>query len=138
MSYNTSFGKTVLVVDDSPEFREMVCEMLESEGYDVTSFFGSLPEIEKMIFGQDWDLIILDHNLGLEKTGLEILSRMRFRELKTPLIIFSGNTDFGGADLELLVRLYHGHFLLKPATAAMLLDQVQIAITARPPVMLEA
>lgn len=80
--------KKVLIIDDDKELCEELADLLESEGYEVTSASDSLRG-EAMTRCLDYDAIILDSKMP-SVTGLDILERMKAESVKKKVIMVSG------------------------------------------------
>ncbi len=81
-------AKRILVINDTQEILELFHEMLSEEGYDVVLYsqaIQDMSEIERI----KPDLIIVDYIMGGEKSGLQMVQKLRMRRAtaKIPLII---------------------------------------------------
>ena len=77
----------ILIVDDNPELRAMLGEVLERLGYSVQSMARAKEALAAMERG-DVDLCLLDLNMpGV--SGFEILKLIRRRHLPIPIIVVS-------------------------------------------------
>ena len=80
----------ILVIDDEPLIADLVCTVLEDEGYHLTclsSAEAALAEIE----GQDnFDALITDIDLGGSVDGFELARRARAHRPDTMVIYISG------------------------------------------------
>jgi two-component system, response regulator, stage 0 sporulation protein F len=66
---------SVLVVDDDPEMRALVLDVLRNEGYDVAEArTGS--EAVQTLWGRSFDVVLMDKNLP-GPSGLELLPELR-------------------------------------------------------------
>jgi len=84
-------ARSVLVIDDDPDFNFAVSAQLEHEGYDVRSAY-SASEGRQAIAGHRPDLVLLDIKMETETAGLDLLNALRSdpatRDL--PIVIVSG------------------------------------------------
>lgn len=55
-------GAYIIVVDDEPDMRELLCEFLETKGYRVAEASGAA-EFRKMLDEEEPDLVLLDVNM---------------------------------------------------------------------------
>ncbi len=81
-------AKRILVINDTQEILELFHEMLSEEGYDVVLYsqaIQDMSEIERI----KPDLIIVDYIMGGEKSGWQMVQKLRMRRAtaKIPLII---------------------------------------------------
>lgn len=116
--------KTVLVIEDEPTLSRLLSYNLTQEGYEVTvaEHGGSGLQVA---MEHSFDLIILDIMLpGLN--GFEILSKLRDRGNKTPVIILTARN----AENEVVQGLKHGadDYMTKPFGVAELLARVSAVL----------
>ncbi len=84
-------GGCILVVDDDPDFCQGLCEVLESEGYDVVSALS----FADALTATTWfpaDVAILDFNLGAE-TGLDLIAPLKEALPDIVPILSTASTD---------------------------------------------
>lgn len=83
----------VLVVDDDAVDRMAVRRALESGGHGaVTQEADSVNDARRHLASKPYDLVVLDYDLP-GGTGLEVLRWMRRSELKSPVLILTGQAD---------------------------------------------
>lgn len=84
--------RTVLLIDDSPFFRNMLSPLLSVAGYDVTSLESPLRALELMEKGQKFDIIISDIEMP-EMSGFEFAARIRTSGpwANTPMVALSSH-----------------------------------------------
>lgn len=106
--------RKILIVDDEPEFIEIVREYLAHAGYSVDGSQNAF-EAEKMINTHSYDVILSDiHMPG--KSGLKMLEDLTATNKSLPPFLFvSGNADV--AILEKATRLGAADVIQKPFTA---------------------
>ena len=117
----------ILVVDDEPDIRRLVCEMLEDEGYQVTMAedAAAARELKK---SNAPDLILLDIWMP-DTDGITLLKEWVAEEpLLCPVIMMSGHGSVEAA-VE-ATRLGAYDFLEKPLSLAKLLLIVERALEA--------
>ncbi|OGC82724.1 MAG: hypothetical protein A2788_00320 [Candidatus Abawacabacteria bacterium RIFCSPHIGHO2_01_FULL_46_8] len=94
---NIIVGKHILVVDQDKVIREVIGDRLTSQEAKVTgiaSVRDALPELDQ----HNFHLVITDLYRGEEITGLDLLSCIRTRGLRIPIILISD--DFRQEDLS--------------------------------------
>jgi len=85
---------TVLVVDDDADVRRSLADSLDALGYQVVEAEHGQAGLEALARDPAPDVMILDFAMpGL--TGVEILKRVRLKDLNTPVIIISGKVKIG-------------------------------------------
>jgi DNA-binding NtrC family response regulator len=90
----TTFGETILVVDDDPYIQEALGDRLESLGYQVTRASDGKQALE-CIDHQDPQMVFLDIEMPGMK-GLDVLREIRAREKEFPVVMI---TAYGSVDL---------------------------------------
>lgn len=82
----------VLLVDDSPFFRNMLTPLLSMAGYDVTSFERAVDALELCERGANFDIIVSDIEMP-EMDGFEFAQKLRGEEKwkDTPLVALSSH-----------------------------------------------
>jgi CheY-like chemotaxis protein len=112
----------VLVIDDEPGIRAILCNALESAGHEVVAFAEGGGAIEHVI-EEPADLLITDIFMP-DVEGLETIREIRRLRPDMPIIAISG-IDFEGADyLEFARKFGAVATLRKPFWPADLLDLV--------------
>ena len=117
----------ILVVDDEPEIRRLVKEILEDESYVVAtaeSVADAVAEVEKGVP----DLILLDIWMP-ETDGMELLKQWALAgALPCPIVMMSGHGNIETAVEALRLGAYD--FIEKPVSMAKLLVTIQRALQA--------
>lgn len=117
----------ILVVDDEPDSRKCIVDLLESEGYAVLSCgnaLDALKEIEK----DPPDLIVSDVRMP-DIDGLELLEKARYLSPATRVILI---TAYDGPASEIQILEKGADALLrKPFTTAQILEAVKEALAHR-------
>ena len=112
----------VLVIDDDPDVRSMMCAVLEDAGHDVTAFANGGGAIQH-VRQEPADLLITDIFMP-DVEGLETIREIRRLRPDLPIIAISG-VDFEGADYLGVARKFGaGATLRKPFWPADLLEVV--------------
>lgn len=114
--------KTILVVDDEPEVRDLVCEVLDSAGYSVMSA-ATGREALRLVREQNCDLVLLDIMMpGLSGVIVAELLAQDPNTRDLPVIFLSAI----GRDPGLVRTLPNGYRLMsKPFELDHLLDEVE-------------
>jgi signal transduction histidine kinase len=83
--------KIILLIDDEVMLRDLLAEMLESNGYNVIKV-GSGSEALRILTEEiKADLVIVDFNMP-DMNGLETVQKIRGLNFKMPIILSSGST----------------------------------------------
>jgi CheY-like chemotaxis protein/tRNA A-37 threonylcarbamoyl transferase component Bud32 len=117
----TLAAKTVLVVDDEPEIRELVSNSLSELGY-VCTTAGDGQEAQDFVAAGSFDLVVTDIRMP-RKGGIELIRWIRNHYPQMPVIVMSGYADFETA--REAIRLGVSDYLSKPFES---LREVQAAV----------
>jgi CheY-like chemotaxis protein len=111
----------VLVVDDDEESRDLLCEVLEANGYAVEAVEDGLAAQEALSRDGKYRIVIADLRMPKE-TGLELIQNLRKQNSKHEIILMS---SFISAAERKLARELGAHALLeKPFRLSDLLETV--------------
>lgn len=117
-------SKRILVIEDEPEFRGVLADVLEQEGYQVRDQPLLATAIGEALTGE-FDLITLDLRLP-QIDGLEVAALFRRSDLQTPVLVMSGYlTD---RISEKLQELGIHHIVPKPLSVGQILHAVDAAL----------
>ena len=112
--------RRALVVDDSRQMLDVLCEMIVDEGYDITRAPDGAAALKALSSGH-FELVITDLHMG-QVSGVDILRRAKELCPATVVIIVTGNACIDPA-LD-AVRYGVDGYLLKPFTMADLLESI--------------
>lgn len=126
-AHMTAPGIDILLVEDDPDTRANLCDILELDGYTV-GVAGSAQEARDL---NDWDqirVIILDRRLP-DATAEELLPEIRARAPRTDVIVVTGYGDMEST----VVALQHGaaDYIIKPVNPDMLRKSVERILERR-------
>ena len=121
----------ILVVDDDPESRDLLCEVLEANGYQqVEAVADGLAAREALARDDDCPIIIADLHMPNE-SGLDLLRNLRKQNAKHQMVLMS---SFISTTERKLARDLGAYALLdKPFRLSELL-QVVSQLTERDPI----
>lgn len=121
----------ILIVDDEPDMRLAVKNVLKLRGYDVLEA-GDGPTALDMLAREDISLVLLDVRLpGMD--GVEVLEKARRIKNDVPVVMISGYGHIQSA--VDVMKLGASEYLQKPFENAQLVSTVQkFAAQKRPPV----
>ena len=83
-------GARILVVDDEPLIADLVCTVLEEEGYQLVCLSSARDALAQIEGRDDFDGIITDIDLGGPVDGFEIARRARAHRPDAAVIYISG------------------------------------------------
>jgi len=118
----------ILLIDDDEALSELLCEYLESEGFNCTPAFNGTDGLEQA--QSEFDLIILDIMLpGM--TGIEVLKTLRQKGNQTPILMLTAKGD----DLDRILGLELGadDYVPKPCHPRELLARVKAILRRAKP-----
>ena len=124
----SGYKANILVVDDEPDIRQLVQEILQDEGY-VVNMAGNAEEARQMKQSHQPDLILLDIWMP-DTDGITLLKEWREDEsFISPVVMMSGHGTIETAVEATKLGAYD--FLEKPLSLARLLLVVERAIDVR-------
>lgn len=85
--------RKILVIDDEKHIRMLYQEELEEAGYAVVTSDGEEPILE-LLEREAPQVVILDIRLGPERSGLDLLQRIRSRKEHVPVILSTAYDSF--------------------------------------------
>ena len=119
-------NKEILVIDDNPDIRFLICNILKEQSYNVRSaanYDQALLEINKRMP----DLAIIDIKLDkTDKDGIDLLKIIQTKKNQTPVIMISGHATVKIA-VE-AIRLGAYEFIEKPFSTEKILNYVNRAL----------
>ncbi|HEX5750931.1 MAG TPA: response regulator [Archangium sp.] len=124
-------GTTVLVVEDSPMFRRMLSDMLQSLGYTRVLEAFSGQAAKELLAEQTPDLVCLDLTLP-DISGYEVCEHIRATPglQDVPVLMISARTQT--MDRAQAEEAGASGYLIKPFTPEELRQQVERVMAARP------
>jgi FixJ family two-component response regulator len=117
-------NRSVLVIDDDPEFRDSVARLLRTIGLN-TRQFSSVPEFLKAEFPEGPTCLVLDVRMP-GRSGLELQRDLAAANSQLPIIFITAH-----ADVPMTVQAMKGgaiEFLTKPFRPQDLLDAVEAGL----------
>lgn len=116
-------GQRILIAEDDKEINKLLCDFLESQGYEVQSSLDGLNAIN-MFRNSSFDLILLDLMLPF-KSGDSILSHIR-ESSNVPVIVVSAK-DLTKTKVDML-RLGADDYITKPFDLDELLVRIEVVL----------
>ncbi len=86
----TPTDKIILLIDDEVMLRDLLAEMLESNGYNVIKVGSGAEALRILTEEIKADMVIVDFNMP-EMNGLETIQKIRELNFKMPIILSSGS-----------------------------------------------
>jgi DNA-binding response OmpR family regulator len=116
-----------LVVDDDAIILDLLENILERNGYDITRATDA-DQAVRVLEANDFDLVITDLIMG-KTSGFDVIRKTKTINSKTIAIMITGCCD-SSCEIE---AFHHGadHYLLKPFSPKDLLDTVQFQILSK-------
>ena len=126
MQYQNSMSKEILVIDDNPDIRFLICNILKEQNFEVRSaanYDQALLEINKRLP----DLAIIDIKLDKpDKDGIDLLKLITKASQLTPVIMISGHATVQVAIESIKLGAYE--FIEKPFSKEKILNYVNRAL----------
>ncbi len=118
-------NKHYLLIDDFPNMRTMLRDMLRSLGVRYVDQVGSGSEAVAALVRTKYDVVLCDYNLGPGRTGQQVLEEAKIRDLVGPASIWlmvsaekSVESVMGAAEYQ------PDGYLIKPITEGLLLARL--------------
>lgn len=114
----------ILVVDDDPSIRKVICRVLNSEGM-VTQEAGGGIEAVRMALSHSYSLILLDLVMD-DMDGFQVIHQLRAHSILTPLFVISGRQ----AEIDKVLALGIGadDYITKPFSTMVLCAKVKACL----------
>jgi two-component system response regulator FixJ len=119
----------VCVVDDDTDVLGSLRFLLETEGFDVRTFRSGAALLNAIAAG-DVDCLVIDYKMPA-MSGIDLASRLRIRDIDTPIILITGYPDENIAEKAAAAGI--GHVVLKPHLEDSLVSRVRDAIQESQP-----
>jgi PAS domain S-box-containing protein len=123
--------RSVLVVEDDADARELVSEVLRRGGYDVVGA-SCVDEALGHLAGQPPSLVLLDLRLG-EDDGLDVAGHVRSTPTIKDLPVLAMSADATQYDIERVLAAGCDGYLTKPISARELLNHVDAILSSPRP-----
>jgi tetratricopeptide (TPR) repeat protein len=118
--------KHFLLIDDFPNMRQMLRDMLRALGTQYIDQAGSGSEAIAMLGRNKYDVVLCDYNLGAGKNGQQVLEEVKMRDMIGPSCIWlmvsaekSVESVMGSAEYQ------PDGYLIKPITEGILLTRLK-------------
>ena len=116
----------ILVIDDNPDIRLLICNILNENGYTVRSA-ANYKQAEKEIIKKLPDLAIVDIKLDKgEKDGIDLLKLIMNVDKNTPVIMISGHANVQVAVDAIRIGAYE--FVEKPFSSEKIVNYIKRAL----------
>lgn len=96
VSHQSISDKIVLLADDEIMLRDLLAELLESNGYNVIKVISGTEALKVLTEEIKVDIIILDYNMP-EMNGLDCATEIRKFNKEIPIILSSGSFSINGS-----------------------------------------
>ena len=117
----------ILVVDDEPNIRRMLCSLLAAEGHDAAAAASGEAALASVARAEP-DVVLLDLALP-GANGIEVLRSLRRHSPGVPVIMMSGRATL--ADAVQATKLGAFHFIEKPLSPEAVLLTIASAVELR-------
>ncbi len=120
-------SQRVLFVDDDPDMRDLMRDLLTSQGGTVSTANG-LNEAAELLESSEFDVVITDLELG-SSSGLAVCERVRGTQPEVPVIMLTGHASMASAVGAIRAGAYD--FITKPVDGAVVGLAVDRAVAHR-------
>lgn len=115
---------TILVVDDDPSIRRIICRILTSEGLSTEEASGGVEAVQKAE-ANTYSLIILDLIMD-DMDGFQVIQHLRSHGVLTPLFVLSGRQ--AEVDKVLALGIGADDYITKPFSTMVLCAKVKACL----------
>ena len=115
-------GPRILFVDDEPNIRRTLPEILRLHGFEV-AVAATVPEALKIISSEVFDVLLSDLNIGEPGDGFTVVSAMRRIQPSAATIILTGYPAFESALRAIQSQV--DDYLIKPADVPSLVNKIK-------------
>jgi DNA-binding response OmpR family regulator len=120
----------ILLVDDDDLIRSMMAEVLQQQGFDITTA-GNVPEALKLISSNVYDVLLSDLHMPGAGDGLTVVSAMRHANPKAVTMLLSAFPEMDAASRAILLQA--DQILVKPMDVTALVKAINERLVAGPP-----
>jgi signal transduction histidine kinase/CheY-like chemotaxis protein len=115
--------KLILLADDEIMLRDLLAELLESNGYTVIRVISGKEALKVLTEEIKVDLIILDYNMP-EMNGLDCVAEIRKFNKEVPILLSSGSLGLNGHTID-MKKMGINSFVNKPYEFDIMLATIQ-------------
>jgi len=127
-----SARKTILLVEDEFDTRELLGRALERAGYFAVMAANAAEALSAAEAASTIDLVVTDVVLGTDSlAGLDLMSALRRQGLRAPVVIITAHADV--EKLKIALNAGAAHFLEKPFRAPKLLEVIEHVLKSAVP-----
>lgn len=129
-SISTLFrDKKILLVDDQRSFQVLMKAMLINIGFNKVTILGSAEEARRRCQKEEFDIYLLDYNLGMGENGRQLLEYLREQHLLPPeSIVFIISGDNSRAMVLSALESEPDGYMMKPFSQEQLRQRLQRAL----------
>jgi CheY-like chemotaxis protein len=120
----------ILFVDDDDLIRSSLSDVLQGEGFSVTSA-GTVPEALKLITSNEYDVLLSDLHMPGAGDGLTVISAMRHANPNAVTMLLSAFPEMDAASQAILLQA--DQILVKPMDVAALIEAIRERLAIGPP-----
>ena len=124
--------KTILLVEDEFDTRELLGRALERAGYAALTAGNAAEALRAANSAANIDLVVTDVVLGTDSMGgLELMTALRRQGVRAPVVIITAYADV--EKLKIALNEGAAHFLEKPFRAPKLLEVIERVLKSAAP-----
>jgi len=116
----------ILIVDDDPDFSDLLKLLLKRLGYEKIYIANSFEDGKQFFKTKNPDLVILDIDLGTEKTGVDLGALFRSYRKELPIIFITNN--YQEEVYEETIPIRPNAFLSKELSSLKVRQAVELAL----------
>ncbi|PKF63523.1 hypothetical protein CW745_01335 [Psychromonas sp. psych-6C06] len=121
-------NKRILIVDDQKPFHVMLKTMLTNQGAKNISFADSAEHAAKLAHRREFDIYLIDYNLGSGKNGSQLLDYLRYNQLiPSSALCFIITGDNNKGMVLTAIEKAPDDYLMKPFSQTQLFNRLSKA-----------
>ena len=129
MERDITESKKIMMVDDEPDICVTIKEVLEGNGFKVTTFVDPILALENFKSGL-YDLLILDIKMPV-MNGFQLYEQLKQIDLNVKVLFLTALTDlqeYNAFKMEVFPKEGQRHFVQKPIENEQILERVNAII----------
>lgn len=123
LTANMLISMRLLIIEDSADFRDMLTELLQRQGYETLAFDDPTPALAEVDLSTI-DLIITD--LVMETSGKRAIEFIRSQGITIPIVVLTGYLE--DKEVEHLIEIGATRVLEKPIKVSQLVSNIQLLL----------
>lgn len=126
-------GLSILVVEDMPSIRSLVCRLLNTCGCENVSMAADIASAWEALNADVYDIVLLDHDLRCRRTGIDLIHMVRASDAcinqDVPIILLTASNEM--LIVTDAVRAGCDGYLVKPVPPDVMAERIIAVLDTR-------